>query len=380
MVLRKIYLVSLTSFIIQVSSFSQEIDSEFILNEIKVSVQNDPKKHLKEKFDDILDFKGHYDLKERAEYSDNELKKYLGDLWVLKYQYKISEDKTLLKPILVKSLAINESIYDFANRENDYLINYLKVMPEDSIFSESFLPIIITWSRDVNDLCFQYFKNMSLKSSKNKYFRDMITYRRFLQSIENLYLSDFCTQQWNDLKGLDLDIESNADLFGRLTSLENDKIYELLEDNSYYDGKCRDSLLVKYTNKLLSLDKQKIEEISITFFKRLLTIYGIKNLPEKELEKYLITRVKWRVINYMNNISWNIYQEDMYTDLSLKLINTAIKIKEEPEYFDTKAHILNRLKKYDEAIQAEERAILLCGKCKNIEEYKKTLRTKLQKK
>lgn len=379
MALKKILPLLLSILLIQISSFSQEINSDFIVNAMKEAVKNDPKRHLKEKFDNILPFNVYYDLKERAEFSDTELKKYLGDLWVLKYQYKISEDKTLLKPILLKSLAINESIYDFDNK-NDYVINYLKVMPEDSVFLESFLPIIITWSRSVNDLGFQSFVNMSLKSSKNKYYRDMITYRRFLQSIENVYLSDFCKKQWNELRKLNLDVESNADLFGRLTSLENDKIYELLEDyDTYYYHECDDSLIKKYSNKLLALDKQKIIDIKIAFFKELLNIYGVKNLPEKELEKYLITRVKWNVVSYMNNLAWNIYEKDKYTELSLQLVNTALKIEEKPEYFDTKAHILNKLKQYDEAIQSEEKAILLCGKCENLENYKKAIKTKFKK-
>ncbi|GAB2630015.1 hypothetical protein GCM10027035_25570 [Emticicia sediminis] len=379
MALKKILPLLILILLIQITSFSQEINSDFIANAIKEAVKNDPKRHLKEKFDNILPFNVYYDLKERAEFSDTELKKYLGDLWVLKYQYKISEDKTLLKPILLKSLAINESIYDFDNK-NDYVINYLKVMPEDSVFSESFLPIIIAWSRSVNDLGFQSFVNMPLKSSKNKYYRDMITYRRFLQSIEKVYLSDFCKKQWDELRKLNLDVESNADLFGRLTSLENDKIYELLEDyDTYYNDECDDSLIKKYSNKLLALDKQKIIDIKITFFKELLNIYGVKNLPEKELEKYLITRVKWNVVSYMNNLAWNIYEKDKFTELSLQLVNTALKIEEKPEYFDTKAHILNKLKQYDEAIQAEEKAILLCGKCENLENYNKAIKTKFKK-
>jgi len=381
MALKKILPLLLSILVIQITSFSQEINSDFIANAMKEAVKNDPKRHLKEKFDNILPFNVYYDLKERAEFSDTELKKYLGDLWVLKYQYKISEDKMLLKSILLKSLAINEPIDNFDNKINDYVINYLKVMPEDSVFSESFLPIIITWSRNVNDLGFQSFKNMTLKSSKNKYYQDMVTYRRFLQTIEKVYLSDFCKKQWNELRKINLDIESNADLFGRLASLENDKIYELLEDynTSYYDDGCGDSLILKYSNKLLALDKQKIIDISITFFKEFLSICGIKNLPKKELEKYLITRVKWNVVSYMNNLAWNIYEKDKYTELSLQLVNTALKIEEKPEYFDTKAHILNKLKQYDEAIEAEEKAILLCGKCENLENYKKAIKTKFKK-
>lgn len=365
----------------QLCVFAQKKSENIIENKIRTAFQNDPKRSLRKQFELIKDVNTYYHFRDVDKLSEIELKKYRGDLWVLKYQYKLSYDPTLLKPILIKSLGINESSYSYDGESISYLLNYLKKMPEDSIFSESFLPILNNWIEDtsINSTSFEYFKNLSLKLPLHQYIRDMYVAQVYKKHWKEPYLSMYCKNGLKEIKEikLNLDLETRYEFIGFVTNLEEEVLYHAIEKN-YFEGDfttCEDSLLKVYINKSLAFQHEKINEVIASFLRKAMDAAEIK-ISNQDIDNFIKAGNPKSLLNLMagrmNNIAFKIYENPKYTSLALELVNKSISIIEIPENFDTKAQILYKQKKYTEAAQNEAKAMEKCDNCEELGKYRES--------
>lgn len=330
----------------QINAFAQQNQDISVSDSTEILVNNYPKVVFDNEFRCRKSFYELYPYIRVDEMSTSEKRKMAGDLWVLKCNYKLSEDKRLLKDILIKSLAYRESIYLFLNPKSPYMLEYLRSMPEDSIFSISSLPILGKWMDAIDntqEISFQYFKTMPLRSEKNKYFRDRFVLYGYESFWEKPSWEKYCGNKnhYLDLDTLKLSLSLDVQ-----TYFENFKVrvlkgvYSVLENSDDSPNwECKDSLLKKYSQKILDFTEQNhVQESNYTFAK------------------------------YANNIAHKIYYRPQYTELALKLVNKSLSLYESANALDTKAHILYKLDQQYEAIKVEQKAIEMC---QNYEDRKK---------